>query len=324
MMRDFATGLYPLSEPFKVGYLDVGEGHKIYYTQSGNKDGLPVIVFHGGPGSQSKPKHAQIFNPEKYHVIQFDQRGCGESLPSGELENNSTDRLLADAEKLREHLGFDKWHVYGSSWGSTLALLYAQTYTSVSDSLVISAVFLADKFSSKWMNGEGQNYIYPAEYEEFRSVVLKGGEGCTRQAVIDGLLNGGQARQVEVSNAFSKWHLCGMNMEASDFDPEMMEEEDVLAGVTMNRLFAHYDQNDFFIEEGQILRDMDKLKNVQGFVVQGRFDMCCPPKAAFDVSKAWHGGTLVEVQAASHSTGAPHFSQAIVNATDIIADRFSK
>lgn len=322
-MRDFVTGLYPLSEPFNTGHLDVGEGHKVYFSESGNLKGVPVVVFHGGPGSQSKPKHAQIFNPEKYRIIMFDQRGCGESVPAGSIENNTTQDLLADAEKLRVHLNVEKWHVYGSSWGSTLALLYAQAYTDKVASLVVSAVFLADNFSAKWMNGEGQNYIYPAEYEEFKSVVLKDGETCTRAAVIDGLLNGHFGCKREVSDAFSKWHLCGMNMEKSTFDPELMEHDEIEHAVWMNYIFAHYDQNNFFIDEGQVIRDMDKLKDIKGYVVQGRFDMCCPAKGAFDVASAWLGCEFVPVQEASHSTGAPHFSQALVNATDTIADRFS-
>lgn len=323
MLRDMVTGLYPLSEPYREHMLDVGDGHQVYVAEYGNPEGLPVVVFHGGPGSASKPKHAQVFHPEKYRIILFDQRGCGQSLPAGELKENTTQKLLHDAELVRTHLNISAWHVFGGSWGSTLALLYAQNYRSSVLSLVVYGVFLADEFASRWMNGEGQNFIYPEAYEDFKKAVLVDGQTDTRTAVIEALLEGDAKRQAEVSNAFSVWHLCGMNMEVSDFDPSLMSEEEVAAGVVMNRIFAHFDKNSFFIDEGQILRDMPKLKGLPGYVLQGRFDMCCPPKAAFDVHKAWDGSALVMVQEASHSTSAPHLSQALVNVTDTLWDRFS-
>lgn len=315
-MTDEHAPLYPPVEPYDVGKLAVNEPHTLHYAQYGNPSGTPVVFLHGGPGSATKPKHAQFFNPDKYRIILFDQRGCGQSTPAGSLEKNTTPDLVADLEQLRRHLQVRRWHVFGGSWGSTLALAYAQKHPDKVSALIVYGIFTADDWMGDWSYGEGQDVIFPEEFELFQQALEQPED--LRQSVVQNLLHGTPEQQRQTSQALSRWHLCAMNMVPEPYIPPETPE-DMEAEILGNRLFVHYESHSFFLKDGQLLANAHKLAPIPGIIIHGRYDMCCPAKAAWQLHRAWPQAEFKILPDASHRTESP-LAQALIAATDKFAE----
>ncbi len=312
------TTLFPEIEPFNSFNLSVGHLHTIYVEEAGNPDGLPVIFVHGGPGGGIDSKHRRYFDPERYRIILFDQRGCGKSLPFGELKENTTFDLVGDMEKIRTTLGIEKWHVFGGSWGSTLALSYAITHPSRALSLVLRGVFLVRKKEISWFYQHGASMFYPEEWELFLEPIPKSERHDLVTAYHKRLNSADEKTIAEAARAWSRWEgatskLCK--------DSEMIDQfsSDHFA-YAFARIENHYFHNNaFFDDDNWILNNIKKIQHIPGVIVQGRYDMPCPPVSAYELHKAWPKAEFIMIEAAGHSASEPAITEALVNATNQMA-----
>ncbi|MGD9638607.1 MAG: prolyl aminopeptidase [Alphaproteobacteria bacterium] len=279
----------------KEGYLKVDEIHKIHWVEYGNPEGKPVLIFHGGPGSQFKKRHAS--NKDKYRIIGFDQRGCGKSLPSGEIKNNTTQDLLRDADKLLDYLKIDKINLFGSSWGSTMALLYAEHNPLRVASVFVSAVFLARKKDDEWLYN-GVKSIYPDYYEKFIKNIPENKRDNIAEYLLEIIEKGSFQKQGETALAISNYEysLMLVNPEKEEFSNEASEED-----IAASKIFLHYSKNDYFLsEKEQILNNLHKIKDIPITIVHGRFDMCCPLEGAYSLHKGLKKSKLIISDGENH------------------------
>lgn len=298
--------LYPPTPAYNTGHLDVGDGHKIYYEESGNPKGIPVVIFHGGPGYWSGPNHRRNCHPEKYRIILHHQRGCGLSKPLGSLDNNETHHLLSDVDKLLDHLKVDKALLVGGSWGSTMSLLYAQHAPERTLGMIIFGVFLGDQQWTNWyLEAGGAELFYPENYERLQEILKKKEGEKLAETVLNRTKNdpnspAGKAivdwESLLVQNGFSLFP--GQRGERSPdyFNENERQKPEAMAGV----IEMHYLARNCFIKDNQILNNMDKIKHLPGYIIQGRYDMVCPPKQAWLVHKAWPKSDLLMVPDAGH------------------------
>ena len=313
--------LYPPIEPYESGHLDVGDGHSLYWELCGNPDGKPVVFLHGGPGGASSPDHRRQFNPDKYKILVFDQRGCGKSTPFASLDNNTTWDLVEDIEKLRTQVAkVDKWQVFGGSWGSTLSLAYAQTYPDRVTELVLRGIFLFDQYELDWLYSEGgASALYPDKWEEFVAPIPEGERGDMLQAYRKRLTSGDMEVQVAAAKAFAAWE---GNVVTLLPNPEVMEEfTEPDKAVAIARIENHYMIHKGWFEQGQLLRGADRIRHIPGVIVQGRHDCCTPPRAAWALKKAWPEVDLQIVPDGGHLFNEPGILDGLVRATDRFADR---
>ena len=283
-------------------FIDTGEGHQVAYSVHGNIDGFPILVFHGGPGGSAKIKHAQRFDLMKYRVILFDQRGCGLSTPLGKIENNDTKSLLADAERIRNELGIEKWFVSGSSWGSTLAILYALVYPDRVRGLLLSAVFFADRDTVSWSleQSSGAMRLMP----EVREKVMRGLNefgitiGDPWQALHNTLENvqGDALRRLVALILGWESSLMSIDGEIGFKSPELVTDSDI----SYARIFVHYAKQRFFIPEGYILQQVPKLNSLSGVVVHGRYDILCPLDKVYGMCSQLHDWSLIVAPRSGH------------------------
>jgi proline iminopeptidase len=312
--------LYPPIEPYKSGHLDVGDGHSLYWELSGNPKGKPVVFLHGGPGGGSSPEHRRQFDPELYNILVFDQRGCGKSTPYASLENNTTWDLVADIEKLREMVGVDKWQVFGGSWGSTLALAYAQTHPSRVTELVLRGVFLFDPFEIDWMyKYGGASQLYPDGWDAFVADIPPAERNDLVAAYQRRLTSDDEAEQLKAAQAWSKWEGEIVTLLPSPDTIEHFTSPEVAVAVA--RIENHYMANRGWLEAGQLLRGASKLKGIPGVIVQGRHDCCTPPVAAWSLKKAWPDVDLNIIPDAGHLFSEPGNLDALIRATDRFAGK---
>ena len=311
--------LYPEIEPYETGMLDVGDGHRLYWELSGNPDGKPVVFLHGGPGGGSSPDHRRQFNPDKYKILVFDQRGCGKSTPYASLEANTTWHLVEDIEKLRTQVAeVDKWQVFGGSWGSTLALAYAQKYPERATELVLRGIFLFDQFEIDWMyKAGGASQIYPDKFEEFLAPIPPAERGDLVEAYRKRLTSEDAQVQLAAAQAWSKWEGDIVTLLPSPETVEHFTSPEVAVAVA--RIENHYMAAHGWIEEGQLLRDAAKLRGIRGVIVQGRHDSCTPPVAAWRLKQAWPEVELNLIADAGHLFSEPGNLDALVRATDRFA-----
>ena len=320
---DIQTGgrrtLYPDFQPFETGMIDVGDGHSLYWELSGNPEGKPVIFLHGGPGGGSSPEHRRQFNPEKYKILVFDQRGCGKSTPYAELDHNTTWDLVEDIEKLRTQVAkVDKWQVFGGSWGSTLALAYAETYPERVTELVLRGIFLFDQFEIDWMYAAGgASRVYPDKFEEFLAPIPEAERGDLVEAYRKRLTSDDTGVQLEAAKAWSKWEGDIVTLLPSPETIEHFTSPEVAVAVA--RIENHYMATHGWLEEGQLLRGAVKLKGIPGVIVQGRHDTCTPPIAAWKLKQAWPEVELNIIADAGHLFSEPGNLDALVRATDRFA-----
>jgi proline iminopeptidase len=311
--------LYPEIEPYESGHLDVGDGHSLYWELSGNPDGKPVVFLHGGPGGGSSPDHRRQFNPDKYKILVFDQRGCGKSSPYASLEANTTQHLIEDIEKLRTQVAkVEKWMVFGGSWGSTLSLAYAQAHPERATELVLRGIFLFDQYEVDWLYKEGgASAIYPDAWEEFVGLIPEGERGDLVEAYRRRLTSDDQAAQLTAAKAWSKWEGVTVTLLPNAHVIEEFTSPD--KAIAIARIENHYMANGGWLEEGQLLRGAETLRSIPGVIVQGRHDSCTPPKAAWALKKAWPEVELNIVPDGGHLFNEPGILDGLVRATDKFA-----
>jgi proline iminopeptidase len=312
------TPLYPHVAHFDHGMLPVSDGHSLYVEQSGNPDGIPVVVLHGGPGGGSSPFMRRFFDPEIYRIILFDQRGCGKSVPFASVDANTTWHLVADIERIRVELGIKRWIVFGGSWGATLGLAYTQTHPECVMHLVLRGVFLGMKSELDWFYGGGAGRFWPELWAGFVSKIPETERGDLIAAYHRRLFSGDRVTEVLFARIWSKWEnalaAIGSNGVSGEPNPEYAR--------AFARLENHYFSNGAFFEsDGQLLSNVDRMEQVAGTIVQGRFDMICPPASAYELHKCWPASRLRMVGQAGHAVSEPGIASALVEAMDQIGAR---
>ncbi|SIT80310.1 prolyl aminopeptidase [Pontibaca methylaminivorans] len=314
--RREADPLHPPVEPFDQRMLDVGDGHLIYVEQSGNPDGRPVVVLHGGPGGGCSPGMRRYFDAEAYRIILFDQRGCGRSRPHASVDYNTTWHLVADIERIREALDIPAWCVFGGSWGATLALIYAQAHPERVAHLILRGVFLMTRAELDWFYGGGAGRFWPDTWQRFIDPIPEEERSDLIRAYNKRLFSGDHDEEIRHARAWSAW-------------------ENALASITSNgnsgpcpgsyarafaRLENHYFINQGFLDfDGQILARMDRIAHVPGVIVQGRYDMICPPESAWKLAQRWPAAELRLVRDAGHALSEPAITAELARAMDRIA-----
>jgi proline iminopeptidase len=311
--------LYPEIQPYETGMLDVGDGHRLYWELSGNPNGKPVVFLHGGPGGGSSPEHRRQFNPDKYKILVFDQRGCGKSTPYASLDHNTTWDLVGDIEKLRTQVAkVDKWQVFGGSWGSTLSLTYAQTHPERVTEIVLRGIFLFDQYEIDWMyTAGGASQVYPDKFEEFIGLIPEAERGNLVEAYRKRLTSEDKGVQLTAAKAWSKWEGEIVTLLPSPSTIEHFTSPEMAVAVA--RIENHYMANHGWLEEGQLLRDAHKLKGIPGVIVQGRHDTCTPPVAAWQLKHAWPEVELNIIPDAGHLFSEPGNLDGLIRATDKFA-----
>ena len=309
--------LYPLIEPFDSGMLDVGDGHSLYWERCGTKGAKPVVFLHGRPGAGCSPSHRRQFDPAKYDILLFDQRGCGRSTPHASLEANTTWHLVEDIERLRAMVGADKWMVFGGSWGSTLSLAYAQTHPECVTELVLRGIFLFDEYELDWLYQDGASSLYPEAWEEFVSIIPEEERGDLVAAYHKRLTGEDKVVQLEAAKAWSKWEGVTVTLLPSPQVIESFTEDD--KAIAIARIENHYMINKGWLEEGQLLRGAEKLRRIPAVIVQGRHDCCTPPRAAWALHKAWPEAELQIVPDGGHLFSEPGILDGLIRATDRFA-----
>jgi proline iminopeptidase len=311
--------LYPEIQPYETGMLAVGDGHRLYWELSGNPNGKPVVFLHGGPGGGSSPEHRRQFNPDKYKILVFDQRGCGKSTPYASLDHNTTWDLVGDIEKLRTQVAkVDKWQVFGGSWGSTLSLTYAQTHPERVTEIVLRGIFLFDQYEIDWMyTAGGASQVYPDKFEEFIGLIPEAERGNLVEAYRKRLTSEDKGVQLTAAKAWSKWEGEIVTLLPSPSTIEHFTSPEMAVAVA--RIENHYMANHGWLEEGQLLRDAHKLKGIPGVIVQGRHDTCTPPVAAWQLKHAWPEVELNIIPDAGHLFSEPGNLDGLIRATDKFA-----
>lgn len=313
--------LYPPIEPYDVGMLDVGDGHVIYWERCGTQGAKPVIFLHGGPGAGCSPLQRQQFDPELYDILLFDQRGCGRSTPFASLENNTTWDIVADMEKLRVMCGHDTWQVFGGSWGSTLALSYAQTHPERVSELILRGIFLSQQTELDWLMKYGASELYPEAWDHLVSLVPEEERGDITEAYSKMLDSDDAATRKKAAAAWNSWEISTVTLLP---DQELIDA--VAQGensVATARIECHYFRNACFLEEGQLLANAHRLKGIPGVIVQGRHDCCTPPSAAWALKKAWPEVDLQIVPDGGHLFTEPGITDGLVRASDRFAGKSS-
>ena len=317
-VKDPVTWLYPPIEARSTGMLAVSDVHSVYYEESGNPAGKPVVFVHGGPGGGSDAKMRRFFHPEKYRIVLFDQRGCGKSTPHASLEANGTWELVADMELLRARLGIERWQVFGGSWGSTLALAYAQKHPERVTELVLRGIFLLRKKEIDWFYQGGASILFPDAWEPYLAHIPEAERGDLLTAYHRRLTSDDPAVRLAAAKLWSGWEgATSKLLPDAAFAGHYEEDEFALA---FARIEAHYFVNKGFLEvDDQLLRDVPKIRHIPGVIVQGRYDVVCPIDSAWALHRAWPEADFVITPDSGHSAWEPSNSRALVAATDKFA-----
>lgn len=310
---------YPPIEPYETGVLDVGDGHAVYWERCGTPGAKPAVFLHGGPGGTASADHRRQWDPSRYDIMLFDQRGCGRSTPHASTENNTTWDLVADIERLRELAGHDKWQVFGGSWGSTLALAYAEGYPGRVSELVLRGIFTFREQEIDWFYRTGVPQMFPDAYEAFLAPIPEARRGEDPLEVYHELLTADdmETRQ-RAALAFSLWEGTVVKLLP---DPNLADKfGDGRFALAFARIEHHYMRHRGWLEEGQLLRDAARLADIPGVIVHGRYDMPCPVRNAWDLHQAWPKSELNIVEGAGHSYDEPGILDGLIRATDGFAD----
>jgi proline iminopeptidase len=310
-------GLYPPVEPYESGHFDVGDGHRVYWELCGDPQGKPAVFLHGGPGGGCNRDHRRVFDPARYRILLFDQRGCGRSTPHASLDANTTWHLVADIERLREMLGVERWLVFGGSWGATLALAYAETHPERVSELVLRGVFTARRSELRWLYQEGASALFPDKWERFLALIPEAERGDIIAAYHRRLTSPDRAAQVAAARAWSGWEAGVMTLlpNASALAQHAGES----FALAFARIEAHYFVHGGFLDEGQLICDAGRLKAIPGTIIQGRYDVVTPATTAWDLHKAWPEATLHMVDDAGHASSEPGILHRLIEATDAYA-----
>lgn len=311
--------LYPQISPYDEGMLDVGDGHAIHWELCGNPDGKPVVFLHGGPGGGIVPNQRRFFDPDVYRILLFDQRGCGRSTPHACLEANTTWDLVADIERLRDHFGIDRWQVFGGSWGSTLALAYAESHPKRVTELVLRGIFLMRRQDIDWFYRSGASHIFPERWAEFAGHIPEPERGDLIAAYYRLLDSDDEEVRLAAAKAWSLWEGATVSLEP---DPaQLRQAADPSFAIALARIECHYFVNNgFMARENQLLEDIGKIAHIPTAIVHGRYDVICPAKTAWDLAQALPDAALEMVPTAGHSAFEPGIADALVRATDKFGD----
>lgn len=307
--------LYPLPQPYKIHDIAVSDRHTLYVEESGNPNGQPAVFLHGGPGGGTSPEHRGFFDPQHYRIILIDQRGCGKSRPHADLNENTTWDLVEDLEKIRRHLKIEQWLVFGGSWGSTLALAYASRYPEAITHLVLRGIFLCRDSELKWFYQAGASDIFPEAWQSYLQFIPADERHDLMKAYHQRLLSSDENLRLAAAKHWSKWEASCSKLY---IDTHFIEEyEDPHKALAFARIESHYFQNKaFFNSPNFLIEQVPRYRNIPAIIIQGRYDMVCPIRSAWDLHQAWHEAKLEIVADAGHSAFEPGITTALVNATD--------
>jgi len=309
--------LYDKIEPYQSGRLRVSPVHELYYEQCGNAEGQPVVFLHGGPGAGLTPEYRRFFDPQVYRIVLFDQRGSGQSTPHAELEENTTWHLVADIERLREQLGIDRWLVFGGSWGSTLALAYAETHPERVRGLVLRGIFLCRQKEIRWFyqNSEGAGAIFPDVWEQFFNLIPSAEQGDMLSAYHRRLTSNDETVRLEAARAWSIWEASALKLLP---DQELVDQfSEPQMALALARIECHYFLNNcFFDTDNYLVENVDRIRHLPAVIVQGRYDIVCPMMSAWELHQAWPEAEFRVIPDAGHSVSEPGICDALVEATD--------
>ncbi|QWW68952.1 prolyl aminopeptidase [Rhizobium sp. WYJ-E13] len=318
-MTEVLRTLYPEIEPYASGHLDVGDGHVIYWERSGTSGAKPAVFLHGGPGGGISPVHRRLFDPKLYDVVLFDQRGCGKSTPHASLEANTTWHLVADIERLREMAGVDKWQVFGGSWGSTLALAYAEKHPERVSELVVRGIYTLTRAELDWYYQFGVSEMFPDKWERFVAPIPPEERHEMMLAYNRRLTGSDRAVALEAAQAWSLWEGETITLLPEKSTSGKFEEADF--AYAFARIENHFFVHAGWMDEGQLLRDAHKLKDIPGVIVHGRYDMPCPAKYAWLLHKAWPKADFHLIEGAGHAFSEPGILDQLIQATDRFAGK---
>jgi proline iminopeptidase len=309
--------LYPSVDPYDQRMLEVGQGHQVFVEQCGNPNGLPVIVLHGGPGGGCSPAMRRYFDPRVFRIVLFDQRGCGRSRPHASVSHNTTWHLVEDIEKIRKALDVEDWIVFGGSWGATLALIYAQAHPDRVAHMVLRGVFLMTRAELDWFYGGGAGRFWPEIWARFVGLIPEDERSDLIGAYNRRLFSGDTSQEIRFARAWSAWENALASVHSNGVSGESPGEY----ARAFARLENHYFINNGFLEfDGQILAHMGRVRHIPGTIVQGRYDMICPPQSAYELSARWPAAELKMVRNAGHALSEPGISAELVRVMDNIAE----
>jgi proline iminopeptidase len=314
------NGLYAPIEPYTTGRIDVGHGHVVYFEQCGNPAGKPVVIIHGGPGGGCNPTMRRFHDPAHYRIVLFDQRGCGRSEPHASIDHNTTWDLVADMNQLRQHLGIERWQLFGGSWGSTLAIAYAQTYPRHVTDMVLRGIFLLRKSEIDWFYQDGCSWIFPEAFADFLKPIPPEEREDLVSAYHRRLTSTDRRVQIEAARAWSVWEGSTLSLIQ---DPERLKlfSTDTYA-IAFARIECHYFMNRGFLgHDNQLLDNIDRIRHIPCTIVHGRYDMVTPIKNAYDLCQAWPEANLVVIPDAGHAMTEDGTTSALIEATRRYARR---
>lgn len=310
--------LYPDIKSYKTHHIKVEQPHVLYVEESGNPEGIPVLFVHGGPGAGCENYHRSFFDPNIYRIILFDQRGAGRSTPHAELEGNTTQDLVADMEVIREQLEITRWVLFGGSWGSTLSLVYAETHVDRVMGLIVRGIFLCRKKEINWFYQQGADRIFPDYWQDFIAPIAEAERDNLLKAYYQILTGKNEIAQMHAAKAWSIWE--GRTATLKHNKNVVDHFGSAHTALSLARIESHYFMHDSFLEENQILNNANKLQNIPGMIVQGRYDLICPLQSAWELHQAWPKAELKIIADAGHSATEPGTVDALINATDEMAD----
>ena len=310
--------IFPEIEPYEQGILKVSSLHSIYWERSGNSKGSPVLVIHGGPGGGSSPSYRRYFDPQVFDIIQFDQRGCGRSTPHSELKDNSTHHLIEDIEKLSHFLKIQAWHVFGGSWGSTLSLIYAIQHPDKVLSLTLRGIFLCRKNELYWFYQKGASEIFPEEFDLYQSVIPEYERGDLINAFYRRLISDDSSERSKAAHAWTRWEMSTSYLMPKELSIQKAANNNFSDAFA--RIECHYFINNIFLDENYILDNINKIKNIPLSIVQGRYDIVCPMRSAWDLKKTLPSTKLYVVNDAGHSMKEIGITNKLIELTNELAN----
>ncbi len=308
---------FPAIRPYSTQSIAVTEPHQLYIEESGNPEGIPVLFVHGGPGGGTRQTDRCFFDPDKYRIILFDQRGSGQSKPHASLEDNNTAALVADIDVIRTTLGIERWVIFGGSWGSTLGLIYAQTYPGLVLGLILRGIFLCRDEDIQWFYQYGASQVFPDYWQQYMQIIPEAERGDMLQAYYARLTGDNDIERMAAAKAWSVWEGRCATLHANDALVDHFANPHM--AMAMARIEAHFFINKAFLEPNQIINNAHRLKDIPGTIVHGRYDMVCPVNQAFDLSHAWPEAKLKIITDAGHSSSEPGTTDALLCATEQLA-----
>ncbi len=317
------SSLYPAIHENQHFYLPVDAIHNLYVEECGNPHGVPVVFLHGGPGAGCEAWHRQFFNPERYRIVLFDQRGCGRSTPHASLEQNTTWDLVADIERIRVHLGIERWAVFGGSWGSTLALAYAQTHPDRVLGMVLRGIFLCRPRDIAWFYEQdyGVERIYPDYWQDYLAPIPEAERGNMVAAYYQRLTGENEIARMQAAKAWSMWEGRTANLQPKE--SVVSHFTDPYTAMSVARIEAHYFINNGFFSDDQLLKNASRIAHLPGSIIHGRYDMICPIEQAFALHDVWPNADFTVVPACGHAASEPLIQQALVDATDALLEKLA-